>query len=226
MIAIGNINASKVFLGSEEISKIYLGSTQVWGGSSPTPPTPVLPYDSEIEYLQSSGTQYMDLGIKPQAGETIEIKFQYDGVQSTIIMGCRTSGTEGKYVIAGSGTSGTKIYAALGNASNTNLLDFDQNVHTVVVNTSQGTATIDSGSPVSIGTFSTNNLNIFLFAANQAGSVSYQATARIMEVKIGTRMWLIPVRNSQTGYMYDKISEQLFGNAGTDSFTLGNDVTT
>lgn len=34
----------------------------------------------------------------------------------------------------------------------------------------------------------------------------------------------IPVRVGTTGYMYDKVSGQLFGNAGTGSFILGADV--
>jgi hypothetical protein len=35
----------------------------------------------------------------------------------------------------------------------------------------------------------------------------------------------IPVRVGNVGYMYDKISGQLFGNAGTGDFILGNDIT-
>jgi hypothetical protein len=33
----------------------------------------------------------------------------------------------------------------------------------------------------------------------------------------------IPVRVGQVGYMYDKVSGTLFGNAGTGSFILGSD---
>ena len=33
----------------------------------------------------------------------------------------------------------------------------------------------------------------------------------------------IPVRKGTTGYMYDKVSGQLFGNSGTGSFILGPD---
>ena len=36
----------------------------------------------------------------------------------------------------------------------------------------------------------------------------------------------IPVRAGQVGYLYDRVSGQLFGNSGTGSFVLGNDVTT
>ena len=35
---------------------------------------------------------------------------------------------------------------------------------------------------------------------------------------------LLPVRVGQTGFMYDKISGQLFGNSGSGNFILGNDV--
>jgi len=37
-------------------------------------------------------------------------------------------------------------------------------------------------------------------------------------------MDLIPVRVGQVGYMYDKISNKLFGNSGTGSFILGPDL--
>lgn len=35
---------------------------------------------------------------------------------------------------------------------------------------------------------------------------------------------MIPVRVGQTGYMYDRVSKQLFGNSGTGDFILGPDV--
>ena len=37
---------------------------------------------------------------------------------------------------------------------------------------------------------------------------------------------LIPVRVGNVGYMYDKVSGQLFGNSGTGNFILGPDVKT
>jgi hypothetical protein len=34
----------------------------------------------------------------------------------------------------------------------------------------------------------------------------------------------IPVRKGDVGYMYDRVSGQLFGNAGTGAFVLGSDL--
>ena len=34
----------------------------------------------------------------------------------------------------------------------------------------------------------------------------------------------IPVRKGTVGYLYDRVSGKLFGNAGTGAFTYGNDL--
>lgn len=53
-------------------------------------------------------------------------------------------------------------------------------------------------------------------------------TGRISNVRISKGSEIvrdfIPVRIGTTGYMYDKVSRQLFANAGTGRFVLGNDV--
>lgn len=184
---------------------------------------PVLPYDAEVEYLQSSGTQYIDTGINIANGDIITFVFQTVGTQSTAFFGCRTSGTAGKCVI-GSDTSGTIIYAALGSTANTKLINFDQSKHTVVLNTGTGKASIDGGSWVSVGTFSSNNLNALLFACNQGGTPSLHSSIRIFSVEISNKALFIPVRVGSTGYMYDSVRDRLFGNDGSGSFSLGNDV--
>jgi hypothetical protein len=35
---------------------------------------------------------------------------------------------------------------------------------------------------------------------------------------------MIPARKGDVGYMYDKITHQVFGNSGTGTFTLGPDL--
>ena len=49
------------------------------------------------------------------------------------------------------------------------------------------------------------------------GFTAYNNGAKVMD--------LIPVRKDGVGYMYDKVSGQLFGNAsGSGAFTYGNDI--
>lgn len=67
----------------------------------------------------------------------------------------------------------------------------------------------------------------FLLFTKQAGSSS---NSRIYHFQVRTIRGntkiidLIPVRIGTTGYMYDRVSEQFFGNAGTGEFILGPDV--
>ena len=57
MINITN-NIIDITVGSTPIEKACIGSSLVWEKNSP-----VLPYDAQVEYLTSSGTQYIDTGI-------------------------------------------------------------------------------------------------------------------------------------------------------------------
>lgn len=71
MSYIGTNKIGKMYLGGTAIGKAYLGDDLVYD-SSGGGTTPVLPYDTEIEYLQSTGAQYINTGIKP----TTNFKFQ------------------------------------------------------------------------------------------------------------------------------------------------------
>lgn len=76
---------------------------------------------------------------------------------------------------------------------------------------------------------SLSTLSMYLFARHRHDTtVGNSATAKIGKVRMTVDGVLvrdfIPVRVGQVGYMYDKVSKQLFGNSGTGSFTLGSDV--
>ena len=44
--------------------------------SQPAIEEPPLPYDAEVEYLESTGTQYIDLGDMPQIGDVFKFDYQ------------------------------------------------------------------------------------------------------------------------------------------------------
>ena len=47
------------------------------GGDEPTPPTPVGPYDAEVEYLETTGTQWVDTGVNPGGATEYEIEGEW-----------------------------------------------------------------------------------------------------------------------------------------------------
>lgn len=234
---LGDTGIGQMFLGSIEIGKAYLGDTKVWEKGGVTPPQP-LPYDAEIEYLQSSGTQYIDTGVYGYMNHTYELSFQQITTARMVTWGARgqqsyigynmtfTWADDGatKWCVRWESTETRQRYVVLD--------VLDTNKHTI--NCSKGRVYFDDSYK---GTSAGNNddfileHNVYLFCSNNAGVANPTSLVKIYSYKdIDENGNLvrdfIPVRVGQVGYMYDKVSGQLFGNAGTGNFVLGNDITT
>lgn len=181
-----------------------------------------VPYDAEIEYLESSGSPYIDTGIYITKSTTVEISHQVIALQADVTddisyFSCWTSNSQCAYCFR---TSANAIRTRWGSSSATDLAvsKNDMILFTVdgtkYVNKNVTKNTTKSGNT---GSSYPTNQTFRLFAGTANRPV------RIYYAKVGN-LDLIPVRVGQVGYMYDKVSGQLFGNAGTDNFILGPDV--
>lgn len=186
----------------------------------------VLPYDAEIEYLESTGTQWIDTSFIPTGNDIrIQTKVLYKGFSDSTAyamwFGAYTNEQSNTYRIIRNGTStsymflynGTKasggavsFLVTIGNIYN---IDFNRNRYTI--NTTSGNFNTAKGNENSgyLTVFSNKFKGAFFFFRLWKNDVL------ILD--------LIPVRVGQVGYMYDKVSGQLFGNQGTGSFILGAD---
>ena len=178
------------------VKKIEIGGQTVWKA-----------YDAEIEYLQSTGTNYIDTGIVAQENDTI----------LTDVMFLSKSGDN--FMLGASGISGDggsiwmEIYAN----------------RTWYVRYGSSASVNVAGSlrvPYAPNFAGMPSRNLFLMGRNSAtpaGGIGRLYRASI--VRNGTPIIdFIPVRIGTTGYLYDKIQGKLYGNAGTGNFTLGPDV--
>jgi hypothetical protein len=185
-----------------------------------------LPYDAEIEYLESDGTQWIDTGIIPSS----DIRLYIDGLFPTLSNNALIHG-----VIDQVGSTYRRFH--IGFSSNR----WQGGVGTAVAgngsaNTSRhifqisglGYAYVDS---ITMRCNSTAfpSISIYLFARNFNGEASNTGFFRLFSSNIYSYSQdkmladFIPVRLGQVGYLYDKVSGQLFGNAGTGDFILGPD---
>lgn len=182
-----------------------------------------LPYDAEIDYLESSGGAYINTGIYITQQTEVEIQHQVIAVSSDVsyditYFSAWQSNSTCAYCFR---TGSNSIRTRWGSSSNTDLAVSKNDMITFTVsngkyvnknetkNTTK-TANIGSSYPASVA------FTLFTPTAN--------SPVRIYYAKVGS-IDLIPVRVGTTGYMYDRVSKQLFGNAGTGSFTLGPDKT-
>ena len=179
-----------------------------------------LPYDAEVEYLESYGSQYINSGLIGGNDVGLYVIVSRLNTQDRQIIGSRESNGNTRFFI-GNSYIGWRTYYGIGSSTTGIVYEWGLNY----LNSSTFTENGGTARQLSDLGF-TPTLPIFIFAINYAGDAQCW-TGRIYAAKIsrGTTivMDLIPVRVGTTGYMYDKVSGQLFGNAGTGDFILGND---
>ena len=203
---------------------MMINRRRVYGGSKK------LPYDAEIEYLESTGSQYIDTGIKPDNTYTFDTKIAaLQNNYNCVYWGVRSFGKASDYnnnCFFNSNTSGSGgIKAFAFSLYSTNAKE-EGNWTSGIVPTLRTMYSFTNMTVVS--TMETMTYPITLFAFNIIGTANTSLgicrigafTAYSSGIKV---IELIPVRVGTTGYMYDKVSGQLFGNAGTGEFILGPD---
>ena len=185
-----------------------------------------LPYDAEIEYLQSTGTQLIDTGI--QGGTSCEYSLTFQVLSENIsyahLCGSSNPATAPQIYIE---KTSTTMRAVWNGRNMINIFSSSAFYEKHTIDYKEGGLYLDDVLKASPGLLGFGNLNFCLFGYH---GENLPIKAKIFACKIWKDGSLIrdyiPVRVEQVGYMYDKVSEQLFGNSGTGSFTLGKDITT
>lgn len=202
-----------------------------------------LPYDAEIEYLQFTGTQYINIGYC-QTSRNIEIRIgmQWTGNTANQFESFFGYMTNASTLTPRSGLHKYQGKWMLGTNATQPTTNIDGDEHDFLIKgvasankeeLCSPTASLGTAATASTG-LSNNTMPYFIGCRNRNGSVDNYAYFRLMSfrlmmfgdsnhTKILYNIELIPVRIGQVGYLYDNVSGQLFGNSGTGNFTLGAD---
>ena len=198
-----------------------------------------LPYDAEVEYLESTGTQYIDTGWTPDlrvdmsiSGRTGFNTFSRGMLLSAYNFGLDNLSIElfDRYQLrfwAGQvDVCVLKTYESL-----RNMFDFS-----ITYDSNSGKAAIEANGHSTSGT-TNNNARIlntqsaYMGSDWRANTFRYGMFGPIAIYNPTLVRDFIPVRFTNEngvseGVMYDKVSGTLFRNAGTGAFLYGNDLTT
>lgn len=197
------------------------------------------PYDSQIEYIAttSDGGQWIDTGIVPDnsvfKAET-EMRIGITG-QDSGVLELYTSAT--RYYLIDLGTNYVRAMNFGGTWNSTKVVDIingnNSLFHKIVSVIGNGniTFTFDSTTKTkntAEGITTSDTLALFNRKVGANPGTAYAKSIYLKYLKIYKDNVLvrdyIPVRKGQVGYLFDKVSEQLFGNLGTGAFILGADV--
>ena len=181
---------------------------------------------TELEYIESSGTQWIDTGYTPNQDTSVMLDAQYinynSGTQG-ILFGARTSATENVFVIqrltAGNWNMGYNAASVIVGTADTNRhMFYKDKQYQYLDGVLKGTGTYSS--------FTCPGTAI-LFGFNNAGTPNPTSfPAKIYSFK----MWnnetlvrnLVPAKNSSGVVgMYDTVNNVFYTNKGTGTFTAG-----
>lgn len=196
-----------------------------------------LPYDAEVEYLESTGTQWIDTGIQGQDG----LDFAYQASFSTVsaangIGGEYDKDNDSSFYLGLIRTNGYFAYHYAGTTAPIQVQQVQANhVYDITGHFYSGSQymTIDGvrgGDGTIVDSF-TSNKTLYLFSINYTPPTP--GMCKLYNFSLSrygqTLRNMIPVRFTNEngiseGAMYDKVTGQLFRNSGTISFIVGPDV--
>ena len=211
---------------------------------------PLLPDEyQQVEYIESTGTQYIDTGLL--AKDYININLKITGKYATT--------TKNKYIFGCSdGTAGTSTYHLYGIAYGSSdfvgqkgvggseqiIKQADTNMHMFELDLLNNTASLDSDLNVQLENSGNQyiNQNYFLFSINHGGKSNYAAsfamyTCKIIDKENKCVRNFIPCystktvtdadgteRSKNTIGMYDIMECKFYVNKGKGTFLKGEDV--
>lgn len=179
---------------------------------------------TQIEYIQSSGTQWIDTGFKPNHNTRVVADCYLDSAASTMsAFGAWTGTSTNAFIHAGkSDNSACVFFYGTGNTSisvpktGRHLIDFNMNE-----------ASIDGVSASATTQTFSCTYSMFLMAYNSAGSAANKATGKLYSCRVYDNGVMVrdfvPCTNSSgTAGLYDLVNAVFYQNAGTGTFTSGS----
>ena len=184
-----------------------------------------LPY-TPLEYIESSGTQWIDTGIKLDTNSQLECTVAFLSVPDShsAVMGARGSSNTQFWIYVNSSTE--KYTGRMGGGTD---YPADTSIfsETKLFLTHSVFKANDIEVPISSSTTSFNtNRNCYIFANNNNGNVQYKSTFRLYGAKIYSNGSLVrdyvPAKDSDNkACLYDNISKTFFYSESGD-FTAGS----
>ena len=187
---------------------------------------PTLPSGyTELEYIQSSGSQYINTGFKPNQDTKISITVDFPLSGTTWLYGGRTSANSNSLgFLCESGSRYRFDYASSTNALTikpTGKFTIDSDKNKCYIN----------GELVFTATYTTfaSPVNMYIFNNNNNGSLSGGSSAKLYNCSIYDNGVLIrnfiPCKNeSGTVGLYDSVNNQFYQNDGSGTFVAGPEI--
>ena len=183
----------------------------------------------EVEYIESTGTQYIDTNFIPNQDTRVVVDYQYVSIENAFLLGTRESvfsksytvnvGNEAKDSVTSYGGTGNVVYGAPD--TNRHIIDKNKNLFYV-----DGNRLLNQP----IRTFTTPG-SLEIFATYNGGTKGYlPSKTKLYLFKIYDNgnlvRYFVPCYRIADGVigLYDMVDDEFYINSGTGTFLKGNDI--
>ena len=195
----------------------------------PKEPEPVNPLPegyTQVAWIESTGSQYIDTDVLPDQNSGIELKIEFTHDPASAqeaIYGTRTADTKQFWAYY---RYNSDAFAMRFGTTSTNFMLTMPAIGTHIIEQTKNVFNVDGEQTSAPMMDFTSTYPIYLFAVNNQGSVQYPASVRIFCCKIYDNETLIRdylpciSPNGEAG-LYDLVNDQFYGNSGTGTFLPG-----
>lgn len=187
---------------------------------------------TQLEYIESTGTQYIDTGINPDRTSRFELNF-IQTTHNTSIMGAysdtnnRVQAFRGAISGADSSFFEFRVFSGTSHTDYSNVLYSNNTKLNVVFDIKNLKGTVN-GNVVNLTDMGGGNISypVWLFCANNAGSIATASNSKLYSYEHYKNdiliQKLVPCKNSSNVVgLYDIVNGVFHQNAGTGTFTAG-----
>ena len=182
----------------------------------------------ELEYIESSGTQYIDTGFKPNQDTRVVMDTEVLVRKTQMaFFGTRVSTSSKRYEFITNSTSGDSFYSPYNNSAQTVFSLANNRVH---IDKDKNTTYVDgvSVATATYATFQTTH-NLYVCAINNNGTSGYVSSVRIYSCRIYdngalVRDYVPCINQSGEAGLYDMVNSMFYDNVGTGTFTAGDEI--
>ena len=213
-------NVQSIVIPEGEVSSIARGNEILWQKQSN-------PYKVELEYIGSTGTEWINTGICPNDNTIkLEVKVAYNTTTTGQLMGSGTSGQE-RFNF---GIESNKFRFGFGGGwfnANSEILTPDTEPHVWILDANTKTGSIDGIAATTTNSYNPSGSRAVVLFARGSSTNSAESGNRTKGKIYYTKIWdkgvlvrdLIPVLDlDDKPCMYDKVSGEFFYNKGTGEF--------
>lgn len=183
---------------------------------------PVLPSGyKEVEYLEATGTQWIDTGFIPNSNTRITFDASTSSTESAFIMGVGDASSNFRYAVYSNKSTHRHDHGSLYNksvsVSAAEFVSFDKNKNVLTVG---GTSTSYTQTDFVC------ERTLYLFSRHAQSGMDYPFTGKMKNIKIYdndvlVRDFVSCVSSSGSAGLYDLVEKKFYANSGTGDFIPG-----